>query len=262
MSQYQENATVTRVEQLSEQNYRLTFKAPLIAESAKPGQFVMIRTSIGKDPMLRRPFSVHQVLGEGEIQVYFKEVGRGTSILAHAKLGDTFSVFGPLGRGYKINTDTPSILVGGGLGIAPLLLLLKENCRLKKNCDQDLVILGGRSSEEVEPLLEDFKQYGVTVRVSTDDGSLGHHGYVTDILKSIEFTKDSTVYACGPEPMMAGIASMCHEKNVACQVSVESVMACGMGACLGCSRPDKNGSYTHVCLNGPVFDAEKLEWNM
>ena len=262
MSQYQENATVTRVEQLTEKNYRLTFKAPLIAETAKPGQFVMIRTSIGHDPMLRRPFSVHQVLGDGQIQVYFKEVGRGTSILAHAKLGDTFSVFGPLGRGYKITQETSSILVGGGLGIAPLLLLLKENCRMKKNCANDLVILGGRSRDEVEPLLEDFKQYGVTIRVSTDDGSLGHHGYVTEILKSLDFSSGSTVYACGPEPMMSGIASICHEHKVACQVSVESVMACGMGACLGCSRPDKKGSYTHVCLNGPVFDAEKLEWNM
>lgn len=262
MSQYQENATVTRVEQLSEFNYRLTFKAPLIAESARPGQFVMIRTSIGHDPMLRRPFSVHQILGDGQIQIYFKEVGRGTSILAHAKLGETFSIFGPLGRGYKIDPDVPSILVGGGLGLAPLLLLLKENCRLKSNCDADIVILGGRSIDEVEPLLDDFKEYGVSVRVSTDDGSLGLQGYVSDVLKSIDMPDDSIVYACGPEPMLAGIAAICHENKIGCQVSVESVMACGMGACLGCSRPDKKGSYTHVCLNGPVFDAEKLEWNM
>lgn len=262
MSQYQENATVTRVEQLSEKNYRLTFDSPLIAGQCKPGQFVMIRTNIGKDPLLRRPFSVHQVLGNHEIQVYFKEVGRGTSILAHAKLGDVYSIFGPLGRGFRINDEGPSILVGGGLGIAPLLLLLKENCRLKKNCENDIVILGGRSREEVEPLLDDFKQYGVTLKFSTDDGSLGYHGYVTDILKSIELTGDATVYACGPEPMMAGVATLCQQNNVRCQVSVESVMACGMGACLGCSRPDKKGSYTHVCLNGPVFDAEKLEWNM
>ncbi|MFT5697631.1 MAG: dihydroorotate dehydrogenase electron transfer subunit [Desulforhopalus sp.] len=262
MSQYQENATVTRVEQLSSKNYRLTFDSPLIAGDCKPGQFVMIRTSIGKDPLLRRPFSVHQVSGNGEIQVYFKEVGRGTSILAHAKIGDVYSIFGPLGRGFKINTAGPSILVGGGLGIAPLLLLLKETCRLKTNCENDLVILGGRSRDEVEPLLDDFKQYGVTVRVSTDDGSLGHHGYVTEILKSLDIATSSTVYACGPEPMMASIAAICSEISVACQVSVESVMACGMGACLGCSRPDKKGSYTHVCLNGPVFDAEKLEWNI
>lgn len=262
MSQYQENATVTRVEQLTEKNYRLTFESPLIAGVCKPGQFVMIRTSIGKDPLLRRPFSVHQVLGESQIQIYFKEVGRGTTLLAHAKVGDAYSIFGPLGRGFKINTTGPSVFVGGGLGIAPLLLLLKENCRLKKTFDNDLVILGGRSRAEVEPLLEDFKQYGVTVRVATDDGSLGYQGYVTDILKASQVTGDSTVYGCGPELMLAGLAKICKEVGVACQVSVESVMACGMGACLGCSRPDKKGSYIHVCLNGPVFDAEKLEWNM
>ena len=262
MSQYQENATVTRVEQLSEKNYRLTFEAPLIAEATRPGQFVMIRTSIGKDPLLRRPFSVHQVLNKGLVQIYFKQVGRGTSILAHVKIGEKFSLFGPLGRGFKLSHDKPAVLVGGGLGIAPLLLLLKENCRLKKNCDKDLVILGGRSREEVEPLLADFKEYGVTIRTSTDDGSMGHHGYVTEILKSITLPENSTVYACGPEAMMAGVAGICAEAQVACQVSVESVMACGMGACLGCSRPDKTGSYTHVCLNGPVFDAEKLEWNI
>lgn len=262
MSQFQENAIVTRVEQLSETNYRLTLDAPLIGGASKPGQFVMIRTSIGKDPLLRRPFSVHQVLPNGQIQIYFKEVGRGTRLLSRAKIGDVFSVFGPLGRGFKINTDGPSILVGGGLGIAPLLLLLKENCRLKKNCGDDIVIIGGRNTDEVAPLIEDFKEYGVPIKVSTDDGSLGYHGYVTEILKSLYFTTNTSVYACGPEPMMAGIAGLCSQKDVSCQVSVESVMACGMGACLGCSRPDKKGSYTHVCLNGPVFDAEKLEWNM
>jgi dihydroorotate dehydrogenase electron transfer subunit len=202
------------------------------------------------------------VLPNGQIQIYFKEVGRGTRLLSRAKIGDVFSVFGPLGRGFKINTDGPSILVGGGLGIAPLLLLLKENCRLKKKCGDDIVIIGGRNTDEVAPLIEDFKEYGVPIKISTDDGSLGYHGYVTDVLKSLEFSANATVYACGPEPMMAGVAELCRQKHVSCQVSVESVMACGMGACLGCSRPDKKGSYTHVCLNGPVFDAEKLEWNM
>ncbi len=262
MSQFQENAIVTRVEQLSESNYRLTFDAPLIGGASKPGQFVMIRTSVGKDPMLRRPFSVHQVLADGGVQIYFKDVGRGTSILARAKIGDVFSIFGPLGKGYSIKKDAPSILIGGGLGIAPLLLLLKENCRLKNNCDGDLVILGGRSREEVEPLVEDFKEYGVPVRVSTDDGSLGQQGFVTDIFSSLDIAEKTTVYACGPEPMMEGVAALCAAQNLKCQVSIESVMACGMGACLGCSRPDKKGSYTHVCLNGPVFDAEKLEWNI
>lgn len=109
MSQFQENAIVTRVEQLSKTNYRLTLDAPPIGGASKPGQFVMIRTSISKDPLLPRPFSVHQVLPNDQIQIYFKEVGRGTSILSRAKVGDAFPVFGPLGRGFKINADGPSI---------------------------------------------------------------------------------------------------------------------------------------------------------
>lgn len=262
MSQFQENAIVTRVEQLSKENYRLTLDAPLIGGASKPGQFVMIRTSRGKDPLLRRPFSVHQVLADGQIQIYFRDVGRGTSILARAKLGDVFSVFGPLGRGFSIKKEQPSIFVGGGCGIAPLLFLLKESCRLKNNLEEDIVILGGRSHEDVEPLVEDFKEYGVPVRVSTDDGSMGQKGFVTDIFNSLEVKKTCIVYVCGPESMMQNMAKLCNEQGLKCQVSVESVMACGMGACLGCARPDKNGSYTHVCLNGPVYDAEKLEWNI
>ncbi len=260
MSQYQEKATVTRVEQFSEKNYRLTLDCPQIAKSAKPGQFVMIRTGMGNDPLLRRPFSIHQTTAEGKIQIYFKVVGRGTDILAHVKKGETLSVFGPLGKGYRISASAPAVIIGGGLGIAPLLFLVKENCRLKQDCSNDLIILGAREKNEVEPLLADFKQFSLSILTATDDGSLGHHGLVTEIIESIQLPAGCIVYCCGPEPMMAGVSELCKALDVPCQVSVESVMACGMGACLGCSRPAKNGTYTHVCLNGPVYDAEDLVW--
>ena len=119
MSQYQENATVTRVEQFTATNFRLTLDCPAIAGCAKPGQFVMIRTGLGKDPLLRRPFSIHQTSREGTIQIYFKVVGRGTDILARVKEGKRHSqVFGPLGRGYRLNDKRPpSVIVGGGLGL-------------------------------------------------------------------------------------------------------------------------------------------------
>ncbi len=262
MSQYQENATVTRVEQFSPTNYRLTLDCPKVAGCAKPGQFVMIKTGIGKDPLLRRPFSIHQTTLEGKIQIYFKVVGRGTDILAHVKEKETLSVFGPLGRGYRLNKNAPTVIVGGGLGIAPLLFLVKENCRLKKDCRQDLVILGARQKSEIEPLLDDFRQFGISILTATDDGSLGHQGVVIEILDSIELPAGCTVYGCGPEPMLAGLSGFCASRGIPCQVSVESVMACGMGACLGCSRHAGNGGYTHVCLNGPVYDAEDLLWNM
>jgi dihydroorotate dehydrogenase electron transfer subunit len=260
MSQYQEKATVTLVEQFSENNYRLTLDCPQIAGCAKPGQFVMIRTGVAKDPLLRRPFSIHQTTAEGKIQIYFKVVGRGTYILAHVKKGEELSVLGPLGKGYHINKRSPSVIVGGGLGIAPLLFLAKENCRLKQDCSEDLLILGARGKSEIEPLLDDFSQFGLQILTATDDGSLGYHGFVIDLMKSITLPTGCSVYSCGPEPMMAGVSALCKSMGISCQVSVESVMACGMGACLGCSRPAKNGTYTHVCLNGPVYNAEDLVW--
>lgn len=261
MSQYQENATVLRIEQLSEENFRLTLNSPDIARTAKAGQFVMIRTAIGKDPLLRRPFSIHQTSAAGHIQIYFKVVGRGTDMLARVKTGEMLAVLGPLGRGFQIKKDSPAIIVGGGLGIAPMLFLAKSICQMKNDCSDDHIILGGRSKDEVEPLVKDFREIGLKLLIATDDGSYGKQGLVTDLLNSISFNADSMVYTCGPEPMMAGVYALCKSAGISCQVSVESVMACGMGACLGCSRLTRKGTYTHVCLNGPVFNAEELIWN-
>jgi dihydroorotate dehydrogenase electron transfer subunit len=143
-----------------------------------------------------------------------------------------------------------------------MLFLAKENCRVKKSCGGDLIVLGARQQSELTPLLDDFCQFGQKLLTATDDGSLGHHGFVTEVLQSIDMLPGCIVYACGPEPMMFGVYEICRARGIPCQVSVESVMACGMGACLGCSRPAKNGTYTHVCLNGPVFDAEELAWNI
>ncbi len=262
MSQYQEKATVARVEQLSVDNIRLTLDCPDIAKAARPGQFVMIRIGIGKDPLLRRPFSIHQTTSQGQIQIYFKVVGRGTEILAHVKKREKISIFGPLGRGYRIAESAPACLVGGGLGIAPMLFLAKKISQIKKDCSQDLIILGGRSRSEVEPLIEDFQQLDIRIACATDDGSYGQRGFVTDVFTSHHLPADCSVYCCGPEPMMARISALCKEKHFPCQVSVESVMACGMGACLGCSKPTKSGVYAHVCLDGPVFDAEDMVWSL
>ena len=248
------------MEQFASNTFRLTLYCPLVALSAQPGQFVMVRTGMGKDPLLRRPFSVHQTSVAGRIQIYFKVVGRGTEILSQLKEDQEISVLGPLGRGFRLNVNAPAIMVGGGLGIAPLLFLAKENCRFKVDCTDDVVILGARCKNELEHLLPDFRQLGLQILTATDDGSLGRLGFVTELLQTVALPPNCVVYACGPEPMMAGVAKICRSQDVSCQVSVESVMACGMGACLGCSRPLKDGSYTHVCLNGPVYDAEDLLW--
>ena len=262
MPQYQEKATVARIEQFPQKNFRLTLSCPQIASCAKSGQFVMIRVGEGNDPLLRRPFSIHQKGIDGNIQIYFKVVGKGTEILAQVRKDQEISVLGPLGRGFRINVNAPAIIVGGGLGIAPLLFVAKENCRMKQNCSDDLILLGARDKNELEHLVSDFSSLGMRILTATDDGSLGHHGFVTEILQSITLPPGSNVYCCGPEPMMAGVHRICRSHGVPCQVSVESIMACGMGACLGCSRPAKDGSLTHVCLNGPVYDSEDLSWTM
>ncbi|MGW8194460.1 MAG: dihydroorotate dehydrogenase electron transfer subunit [Desulforhopalus sp.] len=261
MSQYQEKAIVTRVERFSDAHYRLTFDSPQVAANAKPGQFVMVRTGVGKDPLLRRPFSIHQTSADGRLQLYFKIVGRGTDILARTREGEVVSILGPLGRGFRIDASSPALFVGGGLGIAPLLFLAKENCRVKKVINRDLIVLGAREKNELAPLLADFKKFGIRILTATDDGTLGHHGFVTEVVESLRLPEGCSVYCCGPELMMSRIRQFCKDRKLCCQVSVESVMACGMGACLGCSRPAQNGTYTHVCLNGPVYDAEELVWN-
>lgn len=260
MPKFQTKAKITRFEQLSNENVRLTLHCPEIAAATRPGQFVMIQTGYGKDPLLRRPFSVHQTSSSGNIQILFKIVGRGTKILAHCKEGEELSVLGPLGHGYTIKKNKDAILVGGGLGIAPMLFLAKRIARLKKDSTSGTIILGGRSSGEVEPLIEDFSQFSMAVKAATDDGSFGQQGFVTDILKECCFKNDPVVYTCGPEPMMKAVRDICKEHGIQCQVSIESVMACGMGACLGCTTHGSDGEYKHVCIDGPVFQAEDLKW--
>jgi dihydroorotate dehydrogenase electron transfer subunit len=261
MSQHQEKARIIRFEQLSELNVRITLDAPLIAGAAAAGQFVMIRAGTGKDPLLRRPFSLHQASSNGHIQIYFRNVGRGTNILAHARTGEILDVFGPLGRGFRIQDEKPACLVGGGLGIAPLLFLAKEIIYSDRDHSNDLIILGGRTRDDVEPLVDDFRQFGLALHCATDDGSFGSKGFVTDILRTEKLAAGTEIYGCGPENMLQVLHGFCRSRELGCQVSVESVMACGMGACLGCNREASSGGYVHVCIDGPVFRTEELQWN-
>jgi dihydroorotate dehydrogenase electron transfer subunit len=269
MSQFQQKVEVVQAERITGDVVRLTLSAPEIAAVAKPGQFVMVQTNPGMDPLLRRPFSIHQIGSDGRLQILFKVVGKGTQRLARIRAGEHLSLLGPLGNGFVVGAPETACLIGGGMGIAPMLFLAShflhasgKNSQKKDSLVLPRVILGARNRAELEPLIRDFQDLGLEVLAATDDGSLGHHGLVTDVLRKINLSPLFTVYCCGPRPMMAAIAQLCRQESRGCQVSVETVMACGIGACLGCAVPLKAGGYAHVCSDGPVFEAEKLLWSL
>ncbi len=260
MQAYKELAEIIRRDQVAEDTYRFTVKAPDIAAVSKPGQFVMVLAGEGMDPLLRRPFSVHQVAEGGIVQILFKVVGKGTRALANMELGQKMDVLGPFGRGFTIASDSQHFLVGGGIGIAPLLFLAKHI--LKKNEPSSLkVLLGARTKDEIAVPAEDFESMGLAVETITEDGSFGKQGLVTDLMTDLQHEKPVMVYSCGPHPMLRAVADVCQKNSWGCQVSLEAMMACGLAACLGCAvmQADMKG-YVHVCKDGPVFDMDDVAW--
>ncbi len=262
MPQFQEKAKLVKSEELAPQIYRHTYHSPQVAKRARPGQFVMIQTSKERDPLLRRPFSLHQCEENGLIQVLFKVVGRGTKLLADCDPGSELSLLGPLGNGFKVSSTKKTCLVGGGMGIAPILFLAADLKRRNFKARNVEIVLGARTVDELLPLLDDFSKLGFPLHTATDDGSLGHHGLVTDLMNEISLNSDYEVHCCGPRPMMMAVHLYSGELKMNCFVSVETGMACGIGACLGCTVTLKDGSYAHACSDGPVFNAGDLLWNL
>jgi dihydroorotate dehydrogenase electron transfer subunit len=230
---------------------------------ARPGQFVMLRMGSGYEPLLRRPFSICGTKGD-LILVLYDVVGRGTTILSTMKTGDEVTVLGPLGNGFRVGTgDRISLLVAGGIGIAPLLYLAQtmrdQRYRLLVGFRTATAIIDATSAVG-EPM---------DVSVATDDGTQGHHGPVTDLMEALLAESGSrgsslTVYACGPTAMLKKVAAMTREKGIACQVSLEAHMACGLGACQGCAvraAADEEQTYFHVCKDGPVLPVQAVDWD-
>ena len=256
MSEHQENSIVHAVEPLTDSFHRLTLHAPLIAAAAQPGQFVMVACGPSLDPLLRRPFSIHRRIGAEQIQLLFRVVGRGTRLLSELRPGQALSLIGPLGRGFGPVLADSVCFVGGGIGIAPLLFLADRWHRSDQACT---VLLGSRTGDELTQLASEFEALGCRIETATDDGSLGHHGLVTDLLAP-HLAHIRKVYVCGPHAMMATVAGLCKTVQVACEASLEAHMACGLGACLGCTIHGTDTLYKHVCKHGPVFNAEEVAW--
>lgn len=247
--------------------YVIDFFAPDLARAARPGQFLHIRCGDGQDPLLRRPISIHAVDRQnGLVSIMFHVVGRGTALLAQRKEG-YIDVMGPLGRGFAINQGyvnckNKSIMVmGGGIGVAPLYFLLQELVLLD---DARIIVLLGAKNAEQLLIHEKTKQLGLTTYVATDDSSAGYQGVVTDLISEELRQEIGFAYACGPVPMLKALCSLLNEIGVPGEVSVEERMACGVGACLSCVCRVKDAkgieNYRHACVDGPVFSVGEVVW--
>ncbi len=244
--------------------YRMGLAFPELGAMARPGQFVMVRLPGRSIPLLRRPFSVHRPVVEGDevcgIELLYKVVGQGTQALSEMKVGDTVDILGPLGNGYSSPANLKrAFLVAGGVGVASLYYLALD---LSGNTEGALtVFLGGCSAADI--LCEkELQAMGATVHVSTEDCSLGEMGLVTSLVeKSLDIDgKPDVIYACGPQAMLKAVGEMAAARAVPCQISLESSMACGFGVCLGCAveKAGSLGTYFHVCKDGPVFDSRDV----
>lgn len=250
---------VTQNDRLN-QNYcliKLTTSDGTPLPSMYPGQFVEVKVENSPTTYLRRPISVNYVdKTTNELWLLVQVIGDGTRKMSEYKTGDIVNLLLPLGNSFSIpasDTGQELLLIGGGVGTAPMLYL---GACLKEKGFSPKFLLGARSKSDLLQL-DDFKKYG-EVYCTTEDGSYGEKGYVTDhsILKNVRF---SSIYTCGPKPMMMAVAKYADVNKINCEVSLENLMACGFGVCLCCVEKTREGNIC-VCTEGPVFNIEKLTW--
>ncbi|MBI4888001.1 MAG: dihydroorotate dehydrogenase electron transfer subunit [Acidobacteria bacterium] len=246
----------------------ISLAAPAIAAAAAPGQFVMVKLGHGSTPLLRRPFSVFEVLRTGRtvngLTLLSKRIGVTTQMLFDAVEGDVVSCLGPLGRPYAtIDPPAEAWMVAGGVGLAPFATLAEALCARGTSVT---LFYGARTGRELF-YLDWFRERGVRLVLATEDGSLGDRGRVTQPLErelQAAAGRDLMVYACGPEPMLAAVARVAATYHRASQVSVERVMGCGLGGCYSCVIPvrqDPTGRhYVRSCIAGPVFAGADVVW--
>jgi len=249
--------------------YLMRLASSTIAQQAIPGQFVHIRCSKDCYPLLRRPLSIHRIDKEkGEIFILFQVVGEGTKLLAQRAVRDDLDILGPIGNGFSIFPESKKVLmVGGGMGVAPLLALAEESI------DQDKKVrtLIGAPGKELVISEDIFKSLGAKVDIATEDGSYKYKGSVTGLLTEvISGWIPDQIFACGPKPMLKKVAEIASNTNIDCQLSLEERMACGIGACLGCvckiktknKKEDKvKYEFKRVCVDGPIFKASEVIWD-
>ncbi len=278
---FREKCTVIDNKKVAPGHFVLRVGSSRIGRAAKPGQFVQILCSNSFEPLLPRPFSF-LTASSRDFSILYQVVGTGTQLLSQAKKGDTFSVTGPLGNGFlPENQESCAVLVGGGVGIPPLYHLAEQRIKGKtKRKKENIHVFLGARDKSLLLCEKDFKELGVELHIATDNGSKGHHGFITEILDSFlrqrrpplrrhpqlaeKVSRSVQIFTCGPTPMLKAVSFISQKYGVDCEVSVEVPMACGFGACLGCAIKVKNNN-THrfaiACCEGPVFQGEAILWD-
>jgi len=249
----------------------LSLAAPEIAAAARPGQFVMIKTSGGHDPLLRRPFSIFEILRDGAtpigVSIFNKRAGTGTTLLSRVEAGARLATLGPLGRPFEpVDPPAEGWMVAGGVGLAPFVTLAEA---LAARRTPTTLFYGARRAEELY-CVELFEALGVRVILATEDGSRGVRGRITvpleAALRERPLGNPVKLYVCGPTPMMRACAQLAATHGRACDVSLEQVMGCGLGGCYSCVVPARRADggtphHTRTCIDGPVFDAQRIVWD-
>jgi dihydroorotate dehydrogenase electron transfer subunit len=250
-------------------HFLMTVRLPPSFATPAPGQFVMIRPTGRGEPLLARPFSVfdfHRIGDHCVLELLYRIAGGGTFLLSEMRPGETLALLGPLGRGFSLPAGVGrAVCVAGGVGVAPLHFLVRSGfLTAKGECPRAVIFYLGARTSDLLVGVERLRDV-CDLRICTDDGSLGHRGPVTDLLKGDigDYEPEQTVvFACGPTPMVRALACLWKENPAPCQVSLEERMACGIGACLGCvvavGGPGRKTEYRRVCEDGPVFDLREI----
>src|SRR5574337_101073 len=277
--------------QIAPEYFSMRLVGPRHLARFRPGQFLMLGWPDGRDPLLPRPMSIRRAsqfkvqsvkfqvqkgsftnpkLGTAQVEILYKVCGRGTTLLAAMRPGRSLRVLGPLGNGFEVPRSVTDIfLIAGGIGAPPIAALAEAlAARRTSRGTKMTVFLGGRSKADLL-CTADFRRADAKVYVATEDGSAGQKGLVTELLEQYLHTRHQTphtsLYACGPHPMLAALASLAEKYELPYQASLEASMACGFGACMGCVVPVKGGgrdrTYRLVCKDGPVFDARDVLWS-
>jgi dihydroorotate dehydrogenase electron transfer subunit len=269
------HAELLSIAEVAPEHLLAVLRCPGIARTARPGQALHVRCGDTYDPLLRRPISLADVSDDAAaVSLLFRVVGRGTRILANTPPGGSVDVLGPLGNGYDLSgldsfasrhgRPMHIVLVAGGYGVGPLHFAARRLAALPRRDGLRLHFLLGAATAGLLVFRDHLAPLADDLRVTTEDGSAGQRGLVTEPLEELCGSEQADrVLCCGPIPMMRRVAELCQERGVPCQASLEAHMGCGLGACLGCVVPiDEEGGvvYRRICTDGPVFDASIVVW--